>query len=205
MAGAPAMSGGWTLKGAIAGGRDISDSPIEIRAGVDVPDVVVTFTESTERAHWHGHRWRGPRHPDFPIIVFSTDRSYWTMGSRRVQRAVRRAPASTSLRVCRRGSTSCGRSPTSIPPTLRSGVPQPACWRGVQDHERRRENAGPQARRRLTSARPLLARLRIVATSRTTIAVNSQLIHAPDEPVRPTMRPIAPNANARSLLPNGPS
>jgi hypothetical protein len=25
--------------------------------------------------------------PNFPIIVFSTDRSYWTLGSRRVQQA----------------------------------------------------------------------------------------------------------------------
>ena len=39
------MNGGWTLNSVIASGRDIADAPIEIRAGVDVSGVVVTFTD----------------------------------------------------------------------------------------------------------------------------------------------------------------
>jgi hypothetical protein len=87
MAGLPSTAGGWTLKGAVAGGRDISDSPIEIRAGVDVPGVVVTFTDQPSELTGTVIDGAGRATPDFPIIVFSTDRAYWTLGSRRVQTA----------------------------------------------------------------------------------------------------------------------
>ena len=202
------MTGGWALKGAIAGGRDISDSPIEIRAGVDVPDVVVTFTDQPSELTGMVIDGAGRPTPDFPIIVFSTDRSYWTLGSRRVQTArpasdgkykVTGLPAGEYF-VC--AVTAVDRTEVYDPAFLGQLV-----GRGVQDHDqgRREEDAGPQARRRLTSARPLLARLTIVIASSTVITASSQLIHAPDEPVRPITSPIAPNANARSLLPNGPS
>jgi hypothetical protein len=87
MAGVPSMTGGWTLKGAMVGGRDIADSPIEIRAGVDVPNVVVTFTDQPSELTGTVIDGAGRTTPDFPIIVFSTDRMYWTLGSRRVQTA----------------------------------------------------------------------------------------------------------------------
>ena len=87
MAGAPAVTGGWALKGAMAGGRDISDSPIEVRPGVDVPDVVVTFTDQASELTGIVIDGAGRPTPDFPIIVFSTDRTYWTLGSRRIQTA----------------------------------------------------------------------------------------------------------------------
>jgi hypothetical protein len=87
MAGMPATTGGWTLKGAMAGGRDISDSPIEMRAGVDVSDVVVTFTDQPSELSGTVLDGAGRVTADFPIIVFSTDRSYWTLGARRVQTA----------------------------------------------------------------------------------------------------------------------
>ena len=87
MAGMPSMTGGWTLKGAMAAGRDISDSPIDIRAGVDVQDVVVTFTDQASELTGTVIDGAGRATPDFPIVVFSTDRAYWTLGSHRVQTA----------------------------------------------------------------------------------------------------------------------
>jgi hypothetical protein len=87
MAGMPSIPGGWTLKGAMVGGRDVSDSPLEIRAGVDVSDVVVTFTDQPSELSGTVLDGAGRVTADFPIIVFSTDRSYWTLGSRRVQTA----------------------------------------------------------------------------------------------------------------------
>ncbi len=87
MAGMPSSAGGWTLKGAIVNGRDISDSPLEMRAGVDVSDVVVTFTDQPSELSGTVLDGAGRVTADFPIIVFSTDRSYWTLGSRRVQTA----------------------------------------------------------------------------------------------------------------------
>lgn len=81
------MSGGWTLKSVMAGGRDIADSPIEMRSGVDVSNVVVTFTDQPGELSGSVTDADGRPTPGFPIVVFSTDRQYWTLGSRRVQTA----------------------------------------------------------------------------------------------------------------------
>jgi protocatechuate 3,4-dioxygenase beta subunit len=81
------LSGGWTLKSVMLGGRDIADAPIEIRSGVDVPGVVVTFTDQPSELSGSVTDASGRPTTGFPIIVFSTDRQYWTLGSRRVQTA----------------------------------------------------------------------------------------------------------------------
>ncbi len=82
-----AMGGGWTLKSVLANGRDIADAPIEIRAGVDLSGVVVTFTDRPSELSGTVLDGAGRPTPGFPIVVFSTDRMYWTPGSRRVQQA----------------------------------------------------------------------------------------------------------------------
>lgn len=86
---APTVSaiGPWTLKSAMANGRDIADVPLEIRPNEDVSGLVVTFTDRpTELA---GSVIDAANRPvtGFPILVFSTDRTYWTIGSRRIQQA----------------------------------------------------------------------------------------------------------------------
>ncbi len=87
MAGVPnaSLTGGWSLKGVMAGGRDIADAPLEIGPGVDVSNVVVTFTDQPTELSGTVMDGAGRATADFPIIVFSTDRLYWTLGSRRVQ------------------------------------------------------------------------------------------------------------------------
>jgi len=82
-----AMGGGWTLKSVMANGRDIADAPIDIRAGMDVSDVVVTFTDQPSELSGAVLDGAGRVTSSFPIVVFSTDRAYWTLGSRRVQTA----------------------------------------------------------------------------------------------------------------------
>jgi hypothetical protein len=82
-----AMGGGWTLKGAMVNGRDIADAALEIKAGGDVSGVVATFTDHPSELSGTVFDGAGRVTPNFPIIVFSTDRSYWTLGSRRVQQA----------------------------------------------------------------------------------------------------------------------
>jgi hypothetical protein len=77
--------GGWSLKGVMANGRDIADAPIDMRPGVDVSDVVVTFTDQPSELSGTVTDAAGRVAADFPIVVFSTDRAYWTLGSRRVQ------------------------------------------------------------------------------------------------------------------------
>jgi hypothetical protein len=82
-----ASPGGWTLKSVMAGGRDIADAPLEIRPGVDVSGVVVTFTDRPAELSGSVTDAAGRPAPGFPIVVFSTDRAYWTLSSRRVQTA----------------------------------------------------------------------------------------------------------------------
>jgi hypothetical protein len=82
-----AMAGGWTLKGVMYNGRDIADAPIEIKPGADVSGVVVSFTDRPSELSGTVVDGAGRVTPNFPIIVFSTDRQYWTLASRRVQQA----------------------------------------------------------------------------------------------------------------------
>ncbi|MEO7189464.1 MAG: carboxypeptidase-like regulatory domain-containing protein [Vicinamibacterales bacterium] len=80
-----AAAGGWTLKSALVNGRDISDAPIDMRSGTDVAGVVVTFTDRPSELSGTVLDSADRPTPGFPIVVFSTDRAYWTQGSRRVQ------------------------------------------------------------------------------------------------------------------------
>jgi hypothetical protein len=82
-----AMAGGWTLKGVMYNGRDIADAPIEIKPGADVSGVVVSFTDRPSELSGTVVDGAGRVTPNFPIVVFSTDRQYWTLASRRVQQA----------------------------------------------------------------------------------------------------------------------
>ena len=85
--GMAAMTGGWTLKAVMVNGRDIADAPIDMKAGADVTGVVVTFTDRPTELSGTVFDGAGRVTPNFPIIVFATDRAYWTLGSRRVQTA----------------------------------------------------------------------------------------------------------------------
>ena len=81
------FSGGWTLKSVMADGRDIADAVLEMKPGVNVSNVVVTFTDRPAELSGSVVDGAGRVTPSFPIVVFSTDRAYWTQASRRVQTA----------------------------------------------------------------------------------------------------------------------
>ena len=76
---------GWVLKSMTWNGRDVADLPLEVTPNRDVTGVVATFTDRP--TEFSGTlRDRADRiAPGYPIVVFSTDRRYWTRGSRRVQ------------------------------------------------------------------------------------------------------------------------
>jgi hypothetical protein len=81
------FSSGWTLKSVMAGDRDIADAVLEMKPGVNVSNVVVTFTDRPAELSGSVVDGAGRVTPSFPIVVFSTDRAYWTQASRRVQTA----------------------------------------------------------------------------------------------------------------------
>lgn len=78
-------AGGWLLKSVVAGGRDVADVPLEITPGEDVTGVVITFTDRS--ASLAGRVFDGANRPvsQYPIVVFSTNRSHWLPASRRVR------------------------------------------------------------------------------------------------------------------------
>jgi hypothetical protein len=82
---AVASAGGWVLKSAIAGGRDLADAVLEVRPGEDVPGVVVTFTDRLTELSGRVIDQADRVTASFPIVIFSTDRATWVTASRRVQ------------------------------------------------------------------------------------------------------------------------
>jgi hypothetical protein len=82
-----AVAAGWTMKSAMLGGKDVADAPFEVRPNEDVTDLVVTVTDHPSELSGTVKDRAGRPAPGFPIVVFSTDRAYWTVGSRRVQQA----------------------------------------------------------------------------------------------------------------------
>ncbi len=82
---APPVPGAWVLKSAMLNGRDISDVPLEVSANDDVSGIVATFTDHPTELSGTVQDQAGKGLAGYPIIVFSTDRSYWAAGSRRVQ------------------------------------------------------------------------------------------------------------------------
>jgi len=82
----PGASGTWTIKSSVANGRDAFDSPLVVDPNISV-DWTVTYTD--HRATLTGvFVDRGGRAAtDYYILVFPTDRKYWTPGTRRIRAA----------------------------------------------------------------------------------------------------------------------
>lgn len=84
---AAASSSSWVVKSIVAGTRDLTDTAFELRATDELKDVVITMTDQVSELSGELTDAAGKPVTGFPIIVFSTDRGAWTLGSRRVQLA----------------------------------------------------------------------------------------------------------------------
>jgi hypothetical protein len=83
---------GWMLSSSLQNGRDVLDTPIDIRQSLD--GVVVTFSDRP--AELSGSARKAPGQPGgaSTVILFSTDRTLWTPRSRKI-RAQQSAPDGT--------------------------------------------------------------------------------------------------------------
>jgi hypothetical protein len=79
------------VKSATVGGRDVLDTPFDVRPGVDVSDVVVTFTDRVTQVSGLVTDGTGRPAPTYSVIVFSVDPKFWRQGSRWVRQPVRPA------------------------------------------------------------------------------------------------------------------
>jgi len=83
----PQTQAGWVLKSVMLDGRDVADTPFEVKPGENVSGLVVTMTDRISELSGVVIDGAGRPAVGFPIVVFSTDRTTWTLGSRRVQQA----------------------------------------------------------------------------------------------------------------------
>jgi hypothetical protein len=87
----PAMrmgsNGTWSLQSVMWNGRDVSDAPLDVKPNTNVTGLVATFTDRPTELSGSVRDAAGRVTANFPIVVFSTDRTYWAPGSRRVKQA----------------------------------------------------------------------------------------------------------------------
>jgi uncharacterized protein (DUF2141 family) len=77
--------GGWWLRSVVIGGRDVLDFPLELGAAGDVSGAVATFTDQRTELSGTLQSAANIPAPDYFVVVFSSDRTFWRPASRRVQ------------------------------------------------------------------------------------------------------------------------
>ena len=85
----PGAPPGWTLKSVISEGRDLSDTPLDLR-GADVANVVITFTDRPTKLTGIARTSAGTPDPEAMVVVFPADTAAWTdfgMNPRRMRSA----------------------------------------------------------------------------------------------------------------------
>jgi hypothetical protein len=75
------------LKSALWHGVDLVDVPLDLKPGIETTGIVLTFTDKPTRLRGTVRDAAGRPTPNFPIVVFATDRAAWFAGSRRVVEA----------------------------------------------------------------------------------------------------------------------
>jgi hypothetical protein len=80
---------GWWLTTIAVGGRDIGDSPIEVRPNEDLKDVTIAFKDRIGAIEGRLTDGGGRPAPEYFVLSFPVERSAWTMTSRRAAPAVR--------------------------------------------------------------------------------------------------------------------
>ena len=80
----PVASARWLVKSSTANGRDAFDVPLRVNPGEPL-DWTITFTDKPTGVGGVLQDRAGRAATDYFILVFSTDRRYWTPGSRRIR------------------------------------------------------------------------------------------------------------------------
>ena len=75
---------GWTLKSVTVGGRDVTDTPIELRSGETVGNVTIVFTDKVNEINGQVMGGQGTPAAEYTVLAFSTEASYWRPQSRQI-------------------------------------------------------------------------------------------------------------------------
>ena len=88
----------WVLASAVAQGRNVLDSVLDVRAGEDVTDLVLTFSNRVSELSGRLQSASGQPAPNYYIIAFPTEQAYWLPRSRRVRQMRPAADGGFSVR-----------------------------------------------------------------------------------------------------------
>jgi hypothetical protein len=78
---------GWALKSVTIGGRDVTDTPIEIRTGQTLSDVAIVFTDALTEINGTITNTQGAAVPDYTVLAFTTDSTLWRPQARQIMTA----------------------------------------------------------------------------------------------------------------------
>ena len=78
---------GWSLKSVVLDGRDITDTPLELRSGQQVSRVSVTFTNQINEINGTLTSEQGLPVTEYTVLAFSMDSSFWRPQSRHIATA----------------------------------------------------------------------------------------------------------------------
>ena len=79
------LSQAWVLESALSRGKDLLDVPVDIEAGGDLSDVILTFSDRRSELAGMLQTSTGAPAPEYFVMAFSSDRTYWTPLSRRLK------------------------------------------------------------------------------------------------------------------------
>jgi protocatechuate 3,4-dioxygenase beta subunit len=75
---------GWNLKSVEINGRDVTDTPIEIRSGQKINNVVLTFTDKVSEIDGSVTDASGQPVTEYTVLAFSTNTAHWRAQSRQI-------------------------------------------------------------------------------------------------------------------------
>jgi hypothetical protein len=78
---------GWILKSVTIGGRDVTDTPIQLRSGENLANVAIVFTDKQNEISGTVTNDTGTPMPDYTVLAFPTDASLWRPQARQIMTA----------------------------------------------------------------------------------------------------------------------
>ena len=132
----------WTLSKATVGGRDVLDLPIELGAGADLRDVVLTLTPGSTELSGMVSDVGGQPLAETEFVVVTADPKYQYPGSRRSRRVVTASDGSYTVRGLPPGEYRIGRPPPALSGAELIRFPRPTLpiALSLADGERKTQN-----------------------------------------------------------------
>jgi hypothetical protein len=78
---------GWALKSVLVNGREMIDTPIDVRSGRSIDNVTVLFTDRLTEVNGTVSDDRGTPITDYTVLAFPTDASLWRPMARHIMTA----------------------------------------------------------------------------------------------------------------------